>query len=107
MKTPLEQRRLAYIPQIPRSLEQLDKVIFKGEEATAAIDHVDELKARFPHTFGQPVVTATEGEVDKRPLRIGVVLSGGQAARGRCYRAVRYRLYTPYQIQTRLPHVHF
>ena len=82
MKTPLEERRLAYVPHTPKSLQKLETITFTGEEPSSAIDHVDELTALFPHTFGQPVVTASEGEVEKRPLRVGVVLSGGQAAGG-------------------------
>ena len=52
-------------------------------EKTTAVKDVAEIKERFPHTFGQSVVHSKSGACrPKRVLRVGVVLSGGQAAGG-------------------------
>ena len=75
--------RLRYKPVVPRSLLDLDTLMFsEGKETTAAAD-IAEVKKRFPLTFGRKMLHAKKGERQaKQPLRVGVVLSGGQAAGG-------------------------
>lgn len=73
--SPLQKARLDYKPEIPHtwkvaSRESLDT---KNEE----------LKELFPHTWGQSLICFTEGERGNgQSKKVGVVLSGGQAAGG-------------------------
>lgn len=79
----LDKFRRAYSPQLPKALRHLKKVHWSKGKATTAIQDVDELRQLFPHTFGRPMLSAEEGsERQSKPLRVGVVLSGGQAAGG-------------------------
>ncbi|KAG5178774.1 pyrophosphate--fructose 6-phosphate 1-phosphotransferase subunit beta [Tribonema minus] len=55
------------------------------KEALGAKDHHERVQALFPKTYGLPRVEleiGTEADVVNAPLRIGVVLSGGQAPGG-------------------------
>ncbi|MCB1107717.1 MAG: diphosphate--fructose-6-phosphate 1-phosphotransferase [Chlamydiia bacterium] len=80
--TPLQKHRLKYQPKLPKILEDLDHVTFKGNGATTSAQHEKEIEQLFPKTFGRPLLTPTSDEVPKKGLKIGVVLSGGQAAGG-------------------------
>jgi diphosphate-dependent phosphofructokinase len=82
--TPLQQARLSYQPRLPRLLKRVETLSFKEEQnITSAVADADQLRALFPHLFGQPKLTANkESKESHRPLRVGVVLSGGQAAGG-------------------------
>ena len=69
---------------IPKVLESVSKVVMENNEALgAAADH-DEIKKAFPMTYGRPRVTVRSSDVERtvNSLRIGVVLSGGQAPGG-------------------------
>merc|ERR1712166_1295479 len=83
-KSSLQQERIAYVPDVPPVL-QAEHVSMKiGSETTAAADS-DAIKEKFPLLYGQPVVTFEQTEVVPdavSPLKIGVVLSGGQAPGG-------------------------
>jgi len=55
-----------------------------NEALGAAADH-EEIQKAFPSTYGRPRVTirsSPEGQSQPKPIRIGVVLSGGQAPGG-------------------------
>lgn len=83
MVSSLHKRRLEYRSPLPAIFRNVHRIGFsKGEATRAAKDH-DEIKKRFPSTYGQPLVTAEDGPVrTTQPMRVGVVFSGGQAAGG-------------------------
>lgn len=71
---------------LPKVLDSPSRVVLEINEALgAAADHEDIQKA-FPHTYGMPRVTIKNADADvvtlPDGLRIGVVLSGGQAPGG-------------------------
>lgn len=79
----LQKARAAYQPKLPPALRGGDIKVELGAP-TAPSTHVDEIRALFPNTFGQPVATLVQGQGNLRqdPLKVGVVLSGGPAAGG-------------------------
>lgn len=82
--TPLQKARAHYQPRLPHALSDLHRLSLREEGgATTAVDQAEQLRSLFPHLFGQPKLVVSQGErAALRPLRIGVVLSGGQAAGG-------------------------
>jgi pyrophosphate--fructose-6-phosphate 1-phosphotransferase len=83
--SPLEQTRLAYQPRLPRILSRSVTTLGLTEgEPTSAVGDETELRERFPRTFGRPELHIAEGSgpPDAAPLKVGVVLSGGQAPGG-------------------------
>ncbi|MDR2518515.1 MAG: diphosphate--fructose-6-phosphate 1-phosphotransferase [Spirochaetaceae bacterium] len=81
----LQKARYDYIPKLPESLAQdaaAASLVF-GAPAQSAADQA-ELKAIFKHTYGKPVITFEKGSnlQIRRPLNVGVILSGGQAPGG-------------------------
>ena len=80
----LEAARKCYQPSVPQLL--LGSVNKVAGAATTSVANQEQIKARFPSLYGQPVVDlqpATPGSKSARaPLRIGCVLSGGQASGG-------------------------
>lgn len=73
-----EQRR-HFQPVLPRLLEEI-KELSLDEELCAPASKLEHL---FPHTFLQPLVHfGKRGQGRARPLKVGVVLSGGQASGG-------------------------
>lgn len=83
--SPLQSARFAYSPKLPAILRgSIDKVIaVKGSAAEPAEDR-DRLRATFPRTYGLPTVTLSAGENPgiRKPMKIGVILSGGPAPGG-------------------------
>lgn len=75
----LQKFRNSYVPKIPKILQ--GGVVFSGEGKTGSVSDSEALQKLFPETFGQPVLSAKSGE-EKKAVRVGVVLSGGQAAGG-------------------------
>lgn len=84
MPSRLQELRQKYIPKLPKILHQLQTVHFSKGESTSAVNHTEELKKLFPKTFGRHKVFAKEGGTasSHRPLKVGVVFSGGQASGG-------------------------
>lgn len=81
--SPLEVVRSHFVPALPILLKDLARVHFEPQEKTTAVKHSEQIHSLFPKTYGRPLVKAKLGEAKKgRPLRVGVVLSGGQAAGG-------------------------
>jgi len=79
----LQKLRLEYRPILPKMLENLSSLQFATGERTSAVANSEEIKALFPKTFGRSIMTGKSGSArDHSPLRVGVVLSGGQAAGG-------------------------
>ncbi|MFN0065935.1 MAG: diphosphate--fructose-6-phosphate 1-phosphotransferase [Chlamydiales bacterium] len=76
----LAQERCKFQPSLPHSLKIGNmKVIAKEIPAVSS-----EIKKLFPYTYAQPIVELVEGKEHNRhlPLKVGVVLSGGQAPGG-------------------------
>ncbi|CEL94756.1 unnamed protein product [Vitrella brassicaformis CCMP3155] len=85
--SPVQKERQRWKPSLPTALKSLHDVSFTEEELTELPQQDTEaLKADFPVTFGQPYVELTHGHAgghkDRRPLRVGLVLSGGPAPGG-------------------------
>lgn len=81
--SPLHKHRLHYRPALPAIFRNLHRVAFvKGKPSTLHV--VDEnIHVLFPKTFETDTVVAADGPVrSTKPLRIGVVFSGGQASGG-------------------------
>ena len=81
--TPLQKKRATFKPPLPQILEDLDGVTFNGQEKTSSVGNEKEIEGHFPKTFGRPILHPARGQgFPKKPLKVGVVLSGGQAAGG-------------------------
>ncbi|MDR1429869.1 MAG: diphosphate--fructose-6-phosphate 1-phosphotransferase [Spirochaetaceae bacterium] len=81
----LQKARYAYKPKLPASLSQpLDRIALEAGAPTEAIADQDELRSIFKHSYGKPVVKFVSGRNERitRPLKAGVILSGGQAPGG-------------------------
>ena len=80
-KSVLQQARAAYKPKLPVALQGAVKV--KEGEPTQSVDDQEEIKARFPNTYGMPLVEFVPGEVaNNKKMNVGIILSGGQAPGG-------------------------
>ena len=79
----LQQARASYQPKLPKALRSAHIAVELGA-ATKPSTHQDEIKRLFPYTYGQPQITLVEGAepLPSIPLKVGVVLSGGQAPGG-------------------------
>src|SRR5690606_8918030 len=74
-------------PKLPPALAQgAGNVTIKTGAATEPVKDKEAIKAAFPHTYGLPVLEFAAGAAadagDAQPLKVGVVLSGGQAPGG-------------------------
>ncbi len=79
----LQKARASYQPKLPKALRSGSIRVELGEPTEPTVDR-DQIKALFPNTYGQPVVKLVEEEcnLSTEPLKVGVVLSGGQAPGG-------------------------
>lgn len=81
--SPLEETRLGFQPKVPAVLQDVNAIRLEKGEATGAAADEEKVKQLFPQSFGQPVIRFKEGEGQgTETLRMGVVLSGGQAPGG-------------------------
>jgi len=83
--SPLDRARNGFDPQLPTVLRAAaDGIVVAEGEATSAVACEDQIRERFPRTFGRPTLTFAPGGArrERRPLRVGVVLSGGPAPGG-------------------------
>ena len=81
MKSNLQIARAAYQPKLPKAL--LGAVAIKEGSTTESVGNQEEIKAKFPNTYGMPVIEFVKGEDRKyEPINVGVILSGGQAPGG-------------------------
>lgn len=82
-KSALQRIRAEYQPKLPKALQGEVKVKFG--EATESVADQAEIKAKFPHTYGLPVVefeNVETGSGASESFNVGVILSGGQAPGG-------------------------
>jgi len=79
----LQQARAAYQPKLPKALRSGHVTVEFGA-STMPATHQVEIKQLFPNTYGQPQAILVEGKdkLPSIPLKVGVVLSGGQAPGG-------------------------
>ncbi len=78
----LHEKRLAYLPHLPRLLRALSQLSLVKEPLHAK---KGEIASLFPHTWGQPLLKwkhVKHESIIKKALRLGVVFSGGQASGG-------------------------
>lgn len=82
----LEAARLNFKPVLPSELKKGPaKIKPKFGKPTESADDREALRKLFPNTYGLPTVSFAEGAnpaVSKRAIKVGVVLSGGQAPGG-------------------------
>lgn len=86
----LEKHRQQYQPKLPVSLRQgITQVKVTEGEIGEAIKDRELIKKSFPNTYGMPILNFSTGaprngsdHAAAKPLRVGVVLSGGQAPGG-------------------------
>ncbi len=81
----LQEARYAYTPKLPAILNQkLETIAAEAGKPTKSIADQNELKELFRHTYGKPVVRFVKGKnpAVKNQIRVGVILSGGQAPGG-------------------------
>jgi pyrophosphate--fructose-6-phosphate 1-phosphotransferase len=82
----LDRHRKSYQPKLPPALAQgADRVAVKTGAATEPVKDKEAIKLAFPHTCGLPLIDFEAGGASTgsaTPLKVGVVLSGGQAPGG-------------------------
>jgi pyrophosphate--fructose-6-phosphate 1-phosphotransferase len=81
----LQKARYSYKPKLPASLSgSIDDITVEFGSPTEAISDRDELRGIFKNTYGKPLASFVAGKNDriKRELKVGVILSGGQAPGG-------------------------
>ena len=81
--SPLQKARADYKPKLPKALREGHVRVELGAPTEPATDKT-EIKGLFPNTYGQPVakIVSGDGGLTTDALRVGVVLSGGQASGG-------------------------
>ncbi|HEY3329855.1 MAG TPA: diphosphate--fructose-6-phosphate 1-phosphotransferase [Capsulimonadaceae bacterium] len=79
----LQKHRAAYQPKLPKALRSGTIAVQLGAASAPPTDQ-DAIRKAFPNTYGQPEVKLVEGTGDLKSgaLKVGVVLSGGQAPGG-------------------------
>jgi pyrophosphate--fructose-6-phosphate 1-phosphotransferase len=84
--SPLQSARASYKPKLPQVLAgNPSKVALKLGKPTRSISDPQAIQKLFLQTYGQPEVSFVSGKGSpsmKRPLKVAVVLSGGQAPGG-------------------------
>lgn len=80
----LQKIRSEYRPKLPAVFAQNGPAVAaRSGEPTESVGHREQIRARFPNTYGLPIVTFEPGDRSDVPaLNVGVVLSGGQAPGG-------------------------
>ncbi len=78
----LQKERAKYQPKLPKSLRGAVKLV-EGAKTESVADQ-NEIGDLFPNTYGMPLITFEEGTdvSGKKPVNVGVILSGGQAPGG-------------------------
>jgi diphosphate-dependent phosphofructokinase len=77
----LQEKRLSYQPKLPKILRHLQEVVCKTDPSFPKVSAA--MKALFPHLHALPVRHVVQGQpASKKPLKVGVVFSGGPAAGG-------------------------
>ena len=79
----LQKHRLEFKPVIPAILQDPKKVNLELKETLNASEDKQKLQEVFPYTCSQPLYECSLNQMlEAKPLRIGVVFSGGQASGG-------------------------
>jgi pyrophosphate--fructose-6-phosphate 1-phosphotransferase len=81
----LQEARYRYQPKLPSSLSgEVTGISVELGEPTESLADQEDIKALFKHSYGKPIAAFVSGNNDtiRRPLTVGVVLSGGQAPGG-------------------------
>ena len=81
----LQETRYQYKPKLPSNLSgDISGIALEIGEPTESLSDRQAIREIFRHTYGKPLVTFTRGKNDKihRELKVGVILSGGQAPGG-------------------------
>jgi pyrophosphate--fructose-6-phosphate 1-phosphotransferase len=81
----LQKARYQYTPKLPGNLSgSIEEIAVEFGGPTEAISDKDELREIFKLTYGKPLVSFVKGKNEKirRELKVGVILSGGQAPGG-------------------------
>lgn len=79
--SPLQKIRQSFKPALPRILQDLTSVSF--DKLDMGVSEEDSLKKKFPHLSNKSLIVAKKGgKRSSSSMRIGVVLSGGQASGG-------------------------
>jgi len=84
--SPLQGARAGYKPKLPKALTgNPSKVAVKKGKGTKSLADGQEIQRIFQHTYGQQEVSFVPGKAStsfKKPLKVALVLSGGQAPGG-------------------------
>jgi len=81
----LQKARYAYVPKLPATLAgSIDEISVEFGSPTEAISDKDKIREIFKNTYGKPLAAFKKGKHDtiRRELKVGVILSGGQAPGG-------------------------
>jgi len=81
----LQTARYEYKPKLPTALTgNLEKLVLELGVATQSIADQKELEEQFKHTYGKPIATVASGKnpAALNEIKVGVILSGGQAPGG-------------------------
>lgn len=82
----LQKARYAYAPKLPPVLTQdISMIAGSAGKPTESVADQAAVKGMFPRTYGSPIIAFEQGKPTrdvKRTLRVGVILSGGQAPGG-------------------------
>ncbi|MDR1617519.1 MAG: 6-phosphofructokinase, partial [Treponema sp.] len=81
----LQKFRYRYKPKLPACLAgAIDDITVAYGEPTKSVADSEELEKIFRHSYGKPIAGFVPGKNDRitRPLKVGVILSGGQAPGG-------------------------
>jgi pyrophosphate--fructose-6-phosphate 1-phosphotransferase len=81
-KSSLQLARAGYKPKLPATLT--GNILVQEGAATQSVAHQKEINEMFPNTYGLPVLTIESGSkpLESSPIKVGVILSGGQAPGG-------------------------
>lgn len=82
--SPLQQARATYQPKLPKVFAASGpNVVASVGEPTSSVADAEAIQQLFPKSFGLPVVTFESGSGNAtKAIKIGVILSGGQAPGG-------------------------
>ena len=82
--SPLQKARAAYTPKLPAVLKECGPFATATlGAATQSVADQEKIKALFPDTYGLPVIRFEKGTArSTAPIKVGVILSGGQAPGG-------------------------
>jgi len=81
----LQKARYAYVPKLPATLaSSVDEISVEFGSPTEAVADKEKIREIFKNTYGKPIATFKKGKHDtiRRELKVGVILSGGQAPGG-------------------------